>query len=710
MATGSLLLMLPRLCLLLCSLTGAARSASPVVLQRLNGSAARNPEIPQGVDRTLSAPIIGHGGCLVSCSGKNLLAFHRNGSLAWIIPLVYKCRQDVSLVTERDKIYLVVEDNKVIKISPQNRETSTPTLEVFFSHSSAPGRSEEIIGLSTSSSYSSLFITIANRGLFSFSLREGKLLWSAGPVIDRFGYRLGCKGNISGCYFSSAPVVDQCEGTLYITNTEGQLYSMYIHSHRYRWIQDLSSIDKVVKIVPGNSGRLYILLPRKSLVMGLDVLTGNISWQQSVGPLSNEKISPAVDSNGWISMGSLDGFLYSVSPDGDLRKLLQRTAPNSVIHSNPVLDCSGFSVYISQTIMEAKSSQTAGDHTYVSAMEPSSILFTLLAPATGTIYWTEEYPGQLSSMMSSSDLDYFTLDESILLTALSAARIGTTVQCYTRRQKIAWTCRKAKPQFVHGDPGDHNHVLLLFFFQLFVIVIQAVVVRFCCIFWRKKKLQKNNGLQKFLEKRRCLHSRRRVLGKIISELEQKAAQDASSNETLEHLGEMVKAKEGVERRLYTSYSLGRDVLGLRRGSSSILPLYNGKYKSHSFHGAQRESITIFNTLSDSSASSEDRTSSSYSSGSRSYSGSSSGDMESDTGSRSAGEAGPSNTADVAEGAQDKLPADAESSYQVFMNPLYVQGESSSRSLSQREEFLMPQGSAPTKRMWLKRRRTLSSTN
>jgi hypothetical protein len=114
------------------------------------------------------------------------------------------------------QIYLVTEDNKVVKITPQNLQTSAPSSEVFFSHSPAPGRSEQIIGLSTSSSYSSLFITIANRGLFSFSLHDGQLQWSAGPVIDRFGYRLGCKGNISGCYFSSAPVVDQCEGTLYV--------------------------------------------------------------------------------------------------------------------------------------------------------------------------------------------------------------------------------------------------------------------------------------------------------------------------------------------------------------------------------------------------------------------------------------------------------------------------------------------------------------
>jgi hypothetical protein len=83
-----------------------------------------------------------------------------------------------------------------------------------------------------------------------------------------------------------------------ISNTEGQLSSMFIQSRQYRWIQDLSSIDKVITIGPGNKGRMYILLPRKSIVLGLDVLSGNISFQQSIGPLSNEKILPAVDSNG----------------------------------------------------------------------------------------------------------------------------------------------------------------------------------------------------------------------------------------------------------------------------------------------------------------------------------------------------------------------------------------------------------------------------
>jgi len=96
---------------------------------------------------------------------------------------------------------------------------------------------------------------------------------------------------------------------------------------------------------------------------------------------------------GWMSIGSLDGTLYSISPDGDMRKFLAKTANDSVIHVGPVLDCSGFSMYVAKTIVEGKLIQTIGDYTYVSAKKPSFILFTLLAPATGTIYWTGEYPG-----------------------------------------------------------------------------------------------------------------------------------------------------------------------------------------------------------------------------------------------------------------------------------------------------------------------------
>jgi hypothetical protein len=113
------------------------------------------------------------------------------------------------------QVYLVAED-KVMKVTPPNAHTAKkPASEVFFSYNATPGRSEEIIGMSVSGSYSSVFLTIRNRGLFVFSL-QGELQWSLGPVLDWFGHRLGCEGNVSNCYFNSAPILDHSGGTLYV--------------------------------------------------------------------------------------------------------------------------------------------------------------------------------------------------------------------------------------------------------------------------------------------------------------------------------------------------------------------------------------------------------------------------------------------------------------------------------------------------------------
>ncbi|CAO2203951.1 unnamed protein product [Urochloa humidicola] len=656
------------LCLLAFFLAGAARSESSPALHNLD-AAAGNARAPA---RALSSPIIVNDGRLVACSGKDLLAFDQDGSTAWTVPLGYRCNDSIRPVADRDKVYLVAED-RVIKVTPRNAHTATPASEVFFSYNATPGRSEEIIDLSVSGSYASLFLTIRNRGLFVFSL-QGELQWSLGPVLDWFGHRLGCEGNVSACYFD-APVLDRLGGALYILNTEGKLYSLYIQNRAFRWIQDLSSFDKVMTVAPGNSWCLYVVFPRKSIVVGLDVSTGNISWKLSIGPLSNKKTLPIVDSDGWLSIGSLDGILYSISPDGDMRKFLEETAHDSAIRVDPVLDCSGFSMYIAQTIVEGKLIRTSGDYTSVSVMKPSRMLVTLFAPANGTTYWTGEYPGELSKFLSSSDLNDFVIDDTILLTLLSAARFGNATQCYPRRQTISWTCKQAEAKFMQGNPGENKLVLLLLLFQLIVIIIQAVAFCFCCIFWRKKKLQ-GKGLQKFLEKRRSLHLKKRALGKMISELEQKAAEDATSNETLGKLGELVKAKEGVERKLCASYSLGKDKLGMNQGPST-LPLYHGEYKSHSFRSSQNESITVFNGLSDTSTS-EDSTSS-CSDDRESCSSTSSQDMNFDVRLQSVEEAGPSNTTSNAERVQEECPSVVRSPYCVFTNQLFLEEQSAAGS-------------------------------
>lgn len=97
---------------------------------------------------------------------------------------------------------------------------------------------------------------------------------------------------------------------------------------------------------------------------------------------------------GWVSIGSLDGYLYTFSPSGVLTKHLKATAINSVIQISPVIDSSGFAVYVWQTRMNEKLGHFNGEHTYISAMEPLGIVLTLLVPATGAVFWTENYHGK----------------------------------------------------------------------------------------------------------------------------------------------------------------------------------------------------------------------------------------------------------------------------------------------------------------------------
>ncbi|MQL82828.1 hypothetical protein Taro_015304 [Colocasia esculenta] len=629
----------------------------------------------------LSNPLVGYDGKIYACCRKNLFAFESNGTVSWIIPLNYSCRMDMAPVGDgRGKVFLIAED-RVLKVKPLNIGTPEPVVEIFYGPNSTIGGSGEIIGLSISISLSALFITVKDRGVFAFRLR-GDPMWSAGPVLHRFGYPQGCKNNLTDCHFNSAPVVDQCEGTLYISNTEGQLYALYTRSPQFRWIQDFSSVDKVFLITPGNNGHLYVTFPRSSLLMMLDVSTGNVLWKHSVGPLSREDCSPVVDSNGWVSIGSLDGFLYSVSPAGDVKKFLKASALDSVIQVSPILDCSGFAIYVAQTSMEGKTSYIVGEYTYVSAMKSTKVVYVLLSPATGAIYRTGTLAGE----------------------------------------KLRWTCSQTNPEFVSGYTANEKAILLFLLFQSVIIVLLAVSVRFCWTFWRKKKL-KEKDLGRFLEKRHSLHLRKKEFKRMISELEGKATEESMANQVLGQLEDMVKAKEGIEKKLSTSYSLGRDGTGSRR--TSLLPLYDGKTKSYSFHSGKKESVTIFNTLSDTATSTE--RSDGGSSGSDGDFSSSDDREEEHSYSSGDGETTAKGKAPVEDGASSSSrtlqegyyqepmgPGGTQSGFNVLPNPLFAGNlvDSPGSSLPWEEEVVTEHRKKEVfkRRSWLKRRRTLSSTN
>ncbi|GFY86817.1 hypothetical protein Acr_05g0004560 [Actinidia rufa] len=374
-----------------------------------------------------------------------------------------------------------------------------------------------------------------------------------------------------------------------ISNTLGELYALSVRTPNFKWVQDFSSLDKSFTITPGNNGRLYVIVAVRALVLALDVFTGTVLWQRRLGPLSTPECAPVIDSNGWISIGSLDGFVYSFSPTGVLKKFPKAAALDSVIQVSPLLDCSGYAVYLSQTVMEGKTSHTIGEYNYISALKPLNVVFTLLVPETGSIYWHKSYSelGQFLSVLSEGDLQHFVVDEGILLAFITASS-----------QKLASSCSQAEPKHVSIYKGNEKAIIPFLVFESATLIVLVVVVRFCCVFWRKKKLQSQN-LGKFLEKRRSLRLQKKAFDRTIMEIGQKAAEEAVENEMLEKLGDLVKQKEGIERKLSTTYSLGRDRTSSK--PKSILPLYDGKTKSYSFQGAKKESVTMFHTLSDTSA-------------------------------------------------------------------------------------------------------------
>ncbi|KAK3212140.1 hypothetical protein Dsin_016846 [Dipteronia sinensis] len=202
---------------------------------------------------------------------------------------------------------------------------------------------------------------------------------------------------------------------------------------------------------------------------------------------------------------------------------------------------------------------------------------------------------------------------------------------------------------------------MFLFFESLVLLFLVVLVPFCCKFWRKKKLQ-GQHLGNFLEKRRWLQLKKKALNRRIEELEQKkGAEEAVGNEKPSNL---VEERQGTQRKLSTTYSLGRDG-GAGLQSKSLLPLYDFKTttttgrRSYSLRNAKNESVKIFQTLSDTSSSSSRKNSSSDS------------EEVKDSKSKAPLEAESSSDED---GIVEKSPSEPSSTLRVCTNPLFVEKE------------------------------------
>ncbi|CAN6461891.1 unnamed protein product [Victoria cruziana] len=540
----------------------------------------------------LSKPLVGDDERIYACAGKNFFAFESNGAVAWRIRLSYVCHADIAPAFDSaGRIHLIAED-RVLTIVPPKDATSKPVSKLFFGPGMPLGVSGEIVGFAVSIWAPALFITIANSGIYAFRL-DGTSLWSAGPAFYQSIYPQACWNNLTSCSFTFGPIIDECEASIYAANSEGQVYSISTLKPFVNWVQDFGTIDKMISLTAGNNGLVYLVFPRRSLVMALDASEGTVLWRNSVGPLSVYACSLVIDSMGWVSIGSLDGFVYSFSPTGIVQKNLEATAVDSVIQVDPSLDCAGRLVYTAQLKVASKSSHLYGDYSSISVRGPLTLIFTMFVPATGTVHWTGEYPGQLSSTWSSSYLRHFVLDARVLLAFITAAN-----------EKLRWRCSHARsilPQIAYTS--DEKKMFIFLGFQFVVLIVLAGFVRFCCIFWGKKKLR-DQDLNRFLNRKLSLRTRKKKFDKIISELEEKASADPTDEQVLQWLNHFIQEREAVERKLSTTYSFGGDVPELSSGT--ILPLHQGKLgPGSSFIHGRRGSMAIFDTLTTSSSDEND---------------------------------------------------------------------------------------------------------
>ncbi|KAI9083389.1 hypothetical protein K1719_034603 [Acacia pycnantha] len=607
----------------------------------------------RGPSLRLSKPLVGDDGRVYACSENYFFAFESNGSIAWSVHLDFKCNVAMApLHGGPGKIYLVAE-NRVLEIIFGNHGIPQAEAQVFFGPETNQQDTVEIVGVTVSTFSSTLFINLRDR----------------------------------------APVLDQCEASIYISNTEGELYCLSVRSRKFIWIQDFSSLDKIFTVTPGNNGHLYVILPVKALVLALDVFSGNILWQKNIGPLSRADSTPVVDLNGWVSIASLDGFLYSFSPTGSLQKFSRINAENVVIQVDPMLDCSGYAVYVSQTQMEGKISYGINESAHVSAVQPKTAFFTLLVPATGSIYWSESHPCQFSSLLQKSDLSQFIIDEEILLAFFAASKTGNSLQCRTIDQKLTSSCSQARTELVNIYTGNERPIILFLFFESALLAALAWVVRFCCTFWAKRKIQ-NKGLGSFLEKRRSLRLQKKAFDRKITELKEKSLKkEETGDEIYKKMDDMVQQRQGIERKLSTTYSLGRDKTDSQ--SKSLLPLYNGREaKSSSFQG---EFHTLSDTTSGESSTEED-----------------SGMLEEgmDSSDRAKGKSPMDDDDDTSSDEESvgreyvSVLSEAKASPKLFISSSEEQERLGVRSFEGEKEVVQRSGSST----WLKRRKTSSSIN
>ena len=209
----------------------------------------------------------------------------------------------------------------------------------------------------------------------------------------------------------------------------------------------------------------------------------------------------------------------------------------------------------------------------------------------------------------------------------------------------------------------------------------------------------------FYSYQRSLQLKKKEFDRTITQLEKKAANEAVAHEVIEEIGDLVRERESISRKLSTTYSLGRDGKGLR--SESLLPVYDGKSRSYSFQSARKESVTIFHTLSNTSSGESSKEKDSD----RDFHEENQSSAKGKGKARAPVETESSSDDDIFEKGYHRSSSEPTSSSKGYANPFFMEQELTEEELNDEGKVVeSATGSGRTRSMWLKRRKTLSSTN
>ncbi|MCO5609630.1 hypothetical protein L7F22_063860 [Adiantum nelumboides] len=369
----------------------------------------------------LSKPAIG-GELIYACANKEVVAFRGNGTIAWRVGMNQTCQTAVAPVIDYDGRVYVVADQTVVVVIPPSSAANSPSAADFFSmvpttSLKAIGNYSSITGLAVTSWSSVLYINTGT-GLHAFMF-DGTPLWSTVVQFNNSAMLSPksmepCAHNMTNCTLLPYLAVDECDGSIYIARTDGWLFSFATWQPFLRWSYALSVDTPLsVKLVNGNNGRLYAAIAKYDMLYALSTEMGTLVWQAKVGPLSEASCVPSVDSLGFVSVGSLDGFLYVISPDGAyVRKYL--AADNLSLQTDGT---KGLGI-----------TQFLGINIY------------MLVPSSGQVLWSTLYPGLFPVALLARDLSSYSVDPDWLIAITAIANLSSNSICESEEILFKASC------------------------------------------------------------------------------------------------------------------------------------------------------------------------------------------------------------------------------------------------------------------------------